>query len=868
MTNTNSIPLIEREIFFGNPKITGGQLSPDGRFITFIKAYKDVLNIWIKPIDSDFDEAVPLTSDANRPIRSYFWSRDSRFIIYAQDKGGDENFALYRVDPNESGQESVPEAIPLTPVDNVTSYVVSLPKNKPDTIIVAINDRDPAWHDYYEINIDSGSRKLLMENSFKYNSVYADLEGRLRMAGRSLNDGGNEILSLDGDKPEVIFKATLEESIAPLKFRPDGKVYFLSNTGDTDLVGLYLYDPNTGAMTLVEEDPRNEVDIETASFSRKTQQLIATVYYGDKKKIYWKDKSYEADYNFLCSEFEGHEISVTSSTEDEDKWIFVVSSDTDPGKAYLYDRAKRKYDFLYCPRPELPVKHLAHMTPVRYPSEDGLEVPAYLTVPRYKPEGHQAAIIFVHGGPWARDYWGYNGYAQFFANRGYAVLQPNFRGSTGFGKSFLNAAINQWGEKMQDDITAGYKYLVDNKIAHPDNVAIIGGSYGGYATLAGLCFTPEIYAAGVSIVGPSNLFTLLETIPPYWESARAMFHKRMGDPTTPEGREQLTRQSPLFHAEQIRAPLLVAQGANDPRVKKSESDQIVIAMRNHGLPVEYINFPDEGHGFAHPDNNMAFVAVMERFLALHLGGRYQKEVSETLGNIIENARVDISQLRMPEPLTDEILKAPMPEVERELSPGTFDYGITLELQGQHMAFDLTRKIEQSGNLVEIEDIAAAAMGTMTEKVNFEVQDFKPVSRFISQGPLEINIRNENNGIRGYISMDENARDVSQDFDAAFLFDGTMLDSYMSALMPTNSDKKMIRVFDTQQQRLEFFRIEHVKASSANEDFLAYNLVDHDTGTVVHSYKVSKGSKAVLLQKRSVVKAMNGAVIEMKLRAHH
>ncbi len=322
-------------------------------------------------------------------------------------------------------------------------------------------------------------------------------------------------------------------------------------------------------------------------------------------------------------------------------WIIRAFSDTNPGEEYLFDRKTGQFTFLYRPLPKVPVKELAAMQVIRYASSDGLEIPAYLTLPKGADPKNLPLVVFPHGGPQARDYWGFNIIHQFLANRGYAVLSPNFRGSTGFGKQFLNAGNKQWGLKMQDDLTWGVKYLVAQGIADPKRVGIMGGSYGGYAALAGLAFTPKVYAAGVSLEGPSNLVTLLNSIPPYWESIRKKIYESVGDPTTPEGKAQLQRQSPLYSAGKMKAPLLVAQGANDPRVTKAESDQIVIALREQGLPVEYLVAPNEGHGFAHPVNNLARLATTEKFLSRHLGGRCQESMPNEVAKRLGEMRVDV-----------------------------------------------------------------------------------------------------------------------------------------------------------------------------------------------------------------------------------
>ncbi len=633
-------PLIDREIFFGNPTIMGGQISPDGTYISFIKPYEGMLNIWVKEKDAAFESARPITNDQTRPITSYFWSRDSKYILYVQDKGGDENYHLYSVDPSKS-DKGIPEATDLTDYGSIRAMIMALPKKDSNIIYVGINDRDPAWHDLYKVNISDGTRALIIKNTDSFNAFYFDLDYTLRLASRSTATAGMEILRSTEDGWKTVITSTGDEDISMLKFYNHHQVYVNTNIGKEDLSFLGLLDIMTGDIIKLESDPDDKVDLGGAMFSNLTDKLIGTAYTFEKSVINWKDKSYNEDYNFLRDHFNQAEISFVSGTKDEQQWIVGVNSDVDPGSAYFFDRSDKRIEFLYTPRPEVPKEHLCEMSPVSYKSTDGITIHGYLTRPKGQSDQLIPGIIMPHGGPWVRDNWGYQSYTQFLANRGYAVLQVNYRGSTGYGKYFLNAGDREWGKKMQDDLTNGVKYLIDKKICTPNKIGILGGSYGGYATLAGLTFTPELYACGVSIVGPSNLFTLLESIPAYWESARAMFHKRMGDPTTEEGKAHLTEVSPFFHADNIKAPLLVGQGDNDPRVKTAESDQIVGAMKKHGLPVEYLNFPDEGHGFANPQNSMAFISVMERFLATHLQGRYQKEIPESLQKIIEKVNVNI-----------------------------------------------------------------------------------------------------------------------------------------------------------------------------------------------------------------------------------
>ncbi|QJD77327.1 S9 family peptidase [Spirosoma rhododendri] len=635
--------LIDRQLIFGDPEISGAKLSPDGKFMSFIKPYKGTRNIWVKKTAEPFDAAKPMTADTTRPVRGYFWSRDGKYLLYSQDKGGDENFNVYAVNPAEilkPGQD-VPTARDLTQLKGVRVAIYNVPKTDPNALYIGLNDRDKAWHDLYKLNLATGEKTLLRKNTDRILGWNFDWNDKLRMASRSPQDGSTELLRVDGDSLVKIYSTTLEENSYVAGFQKDNKrAYLVSNKGNRDLTQLLLFDPATGKEELVEMDPQKRVDFGELALSEVTHEPIFTAYTDDRLRRSWKDKSYEKDFAMMQAKLPGADLYPTSSTDDEQLWLISATSATDPGAVYLFDRKTKQFTLQYRPRPKLPVADLAPMTVVRYKSSDGLEIPAYLTLPKGVPAKNLPVIIFPHGGPWARDEYGYNAYHQFLANRGYAVLSPNFRASTGYGKAFLNAGNKQWGDKMQDDITWGVKYLVSQGIADPKRVGIMGGSYGGYATLAGVTFTPDLYAAAVAIVAPSNLITLLKSIPPYWEAGRKQFYERMGDPNTPEGKAQLERQSPLNSASKIKTPLMVVQGANDPRVNKAESDQIVVALRDRNYPVQYICAPDEGHGFARPVNNMAMLAAAEKFLAAQLGGRYQESMAADVAKRLTEITVD------------------------------------------------------------------------------------------------------------------------------------------------------------------------------------------------------------------------------------
>jgi len=689
--NAQSVPLIDRALLFDAPEYSGAQISPDGRYISFMKPFNGTQNVFVKGIDEPFEKARPLTNRSDRPIPGYFWSRDSKFVLFVQDQGGDENYNVYAVSASEKPAAGavVPEARALTS-GKVRAQIYSVPKSDPDSIYVGLNERDPAWHDVFKISISTGKRTLISENKDRYVGVLFDTTDKLRAAVRSTQAGDTEVLRINTDGTTTkIYECGALESCAPLAFDKDNRrIYMSSNKGNVDLAELILVDIETGKSEKVESDPLGRVDFGGASFSEITNEILATTYEDDKVRIYFKDKKLEADYNHIKKQLGDRSVSFSGGTSDESKFIVATYSDTDPGTVWIFDRKTRGLKTLYKIREKLNREHLSEMKPIRYKSSDGLEIPAYLSLPKGMTAKNLPLVVMPHGGPWARDSWGFDPYAQMLANRGYAVLQMNFRGSTGFGKRFLDAGNNQWGEKMQDDITWGVKHLVSEGTVDAKRVAILGGSYGGYATLAGVAFTPDVYAAAVAIVPPSNLETLLESIPPYWESFRNVFYKRMGNPNTPEGLAQMRRQSPLFSADKIRTPLMVVQGANDPRVVQRESDQIVIALRDRNFPVEYILADDEGHGFARPVNNMAMLAAAERFLAKHLGGRFQESMPDDVRKRLAEITVD------PKTVT---IKAPVDMTAAASVDLTGKWNVTLTAGPQSIEMTLDIK-QEGGNL--------------------------------------------------------------------------------------------------------------------------------------------------------------------------
>jgi len=789
-------PLIDRELFFGNPEISSATLSPNGQLIALRKPWNGTLNIWVKKTEEPFDRAKRITAETQRPIPSFFWSRDSKYVLFVQDQGGDENYNVYAVEPAgaPAAGKDVPAARNLTAAKGARALIYDVPRHDPNIIFVGLNDRDAAWHDLYEVKIATGERTLLRKNTEKIAGWMFDRAGQLRLALRTAPNGDTEVLRVTDTGFEQVYGCTVFETCGPAQFNADNtRVYMVTNHGDADLMRLVLFDPQSKAETLVEADPQKQVDFGGAIFSEKTGQLMATVYVGDRQRIYFRDKGWEADYQQIKSKLPGMDIGIAGSTEDERRWMVTASSDTEPGTRYIYDRDRKALDKQYTVYEKLPRTALANMKPVHYTSSDGLDIPAYLTLPKGLPAKNLPALVIPHGGPWARDTFGYNPMAQFFANRGYAVLMPNFRSSTGYGKKFLNAGNNEWGGKMQDDLTWGVKYLESQGIADPKRVGILGGSYGGYATLAGVAFTPDVYAAAVSIVGPSNLLTLLESIPPYWEAGRKTFHVRMGDPTTPEGKKQLERQSPLNAADKIKTPLLVVQGANDPRVKKAESDQIVVALRDRKFPVEYIVAPDEGHGFARPVNNMAMYSTIEKFLATHLGGRYQESMTPEVATRLKEITVDPATVKV----TRATSAAPvtMPAVAQPIDARPSSYNASITMGAQSMKMETSNTVVEQPDGWLVTETATTPQGPVVDRSLLDRTTLEVKTREVRQGPIVINMKFTGGKVTGTMSMQGQDRPIDADLGGPVFADGAGTYRSIAALPLTEGYTTRFRNFD-------------------------------------------------------------------------
>jgi dipeptidyl aminopeptidase/acylaminoacyl peptidase len=607
--------LIPLSVLFGNPERVRPTISPDGTQLAWIAPHEGVLNVWLAPVSIsggiDLAAARVVTDDTDRGIRQFLWAHDGRHLLYVRDTGGDENWRLFDVDIQTMARRD------LTPFDGVQTQFIGLERELPDEVLIGLNRDNPQLHDVYRVSLKTGELVKEEENP-GFMGWIADAHLVVRGAIRPAPDGGFDLLVRDGPGSDwrELLSVPVDDAITTdvVAFSADGSSLLITSSAGAQTARLVRLDVATGAAEVLTEDPEADVsDVRIHPDSREPQ--IVTVLKARSEYVVL-DPSVADDLAAIRAIHPG-DASLLGADDADAIWLVGFTNDAGPIPYYAYDRATKTARFLFEHQPGLSKYELARMEPFSFQSRDGLTVHGYLTFPAGDRAG-LPTVLNVHGGPWARDTWGFNPEAQWLANRGYLSVQVNFRGSTGYGKDFVNAGDRAWGAEMQNDISDAVAHVISQGWADPARVAIYGGSYGGYAALAGAAFTPDLYRCAVDIVGPSNLITLIESVPPYWAPMIAMFHQRVGDPA--KDADFLWSRSPLSRAEAIRIPLLIAQGANDPRVKQAESEQIVAALSKAGIEHEYLLFPDEGHGFAKPENRLRFYAEADRFLARYLGG--------------------------------------------------------------------------------------------------------------------------------------------------------------------------------------------------------------------------------------------------------
>jgi len=605
--------MIPRELLFGNPERAQPRLSPDGAKLAYLAPHNGVLNVWVRTIGKEDDHVI--TDDKKRGIRFYTWQYDGKHVLYIQDRDGDENWHLYQTNLETKLTRD------LTPFEGVQAQPIAHEPEFPGVYLAGLNVRDRRLHDVYRIDLKTGAVELDTQNPGDVAGWTTDNNLQVRAAQIYAPDGGTVIRIRDNPKApwREFQKWGADEGFGGVAgITPDNKGAWVISSVGANASRLLEVDIATGKSKVIAEDA--QYDVAGIMAHPRTRKLEAVSFVRARTEWQILDKSIEADFEALRKVRDG-DFFVGSRDLADKTWLVAYVVDDGPVAYYAYDRATKKATFLFTNRPALEKFKLAKMQPVSFKSRDGLTIHGYLSVPPDKEPRNLPMVLNVHGGPWGRDSWGLNNEAQWLTNRGYAVLQINFRGSTGYGKAFLNAGDREWGGKMHDDLIDGKNWAVQQGYADAKKICIYGGSYGGYATLVGVTFTPNEFACGVDIVGPSNIVTLIASIPPYWAPLKAVFDKRVGH--IEKDKEFLESRSPLFKAGQIKVPLLIAQGANDPRVKQAESDQIVAAMRKNNKPVEYIVFPDEGHGFARPENRLKFYAAAEAFLGKYLSGRVE-----------------------------------------------------------------------------------------------------------------------------------------------------------------------------------------------------------------------------------------------------
>ena len=820
-------PLLDRARFFEDPALANVQISPDAQWLAFRAPHDGVMQLWIAPTHGVLDSAVRLSDG---PAESFVWSRDSRYLLFFRDRDGDENYHLYAVDADTAGA-GVPRD--LTPYGAVRARIYALPGSAPEAIIAGLNDRDPTAYDVYRIDIASGERELVRRNDAQVADWVTDLDGNVRLGVLRGPDGSVDLLRVSGDTLSPVFGCAPDETCRPIRFHWDGRrVYIATNRGDRDLTELILFHPDTFEEELVERDPEGRVDFGEAVFSPGSDALVATVYHDDTTRIYSQDSVFTRDLARLAEHLRFAGLALGSASGEGALWIVHVEGDTDPGSTYLFDSWNNTIDLVGEWRPQLSPDRLATSVWISYATRDGSRVPALLTLPPGDSTSNLPAVLLPHDGPWTRDRWRFNPLVQFLANRGYAVLQPNFRGSRGYGKAFLAAGNGAWGTGvMQHDLTDAVRYLTERGIADPGRLGIVGFGYGGYAALAALAFTPDRFAAGVAVSAMTDLPRFLADLPPYEALARASLYYRVGNPDLPEERARLESQSPALAARRMTQPVLLAHGVNDPQVSIDQSERMVAALRAAGNAADYLRIAGEGHRLRRATNRIAFAAVLERFLALHLGGRVQDSLATDIADLVNAMTVGAGDALGAAGAST----APLPEADGSLiQRATLVYRVTTS-DGDETEFvrrivrtranrrDIWRVIDSTmvpvfpqlefdttglaadprGALPEPpprEPPAAAELAPAADTMDVDRRTLLPLQRRVG-GPVTIMIDYTADSVSAEFEVSGFFDDVHVRLEAPVFADGSGLELVIAGLPLTEGYETGLRVFDMQLRQV-------------------------------------------------------------------
>lgn len=788
-------PLIDRDLFFTDTDIANAQISPDGKYIAFLKPLKNTRNLWVKRSFDPIASAWPLTSETERPIKGFQWTRDSAHLCFVKDSDGKGNFNLYSAEPGPN--PSTPRN--LTGFKGMSVETIDSARPGPETVYLTIAESDHSWADLYTLNASTGEKTLVRRNTDRIERWIFDQQGNLRLATRFANNGDTEILRADPDAFTKVFSCTNREICSPWIFDSESKrVYIFTNVGEgVDKEGLALLNPSDGKLEWVASDPLKRADVSWAAWMNN--ELVQTNYDDGAIRSYFHNKEFETESRLIESKLPGKTIRITGGSSDNRLLLLTASSATEPGETWLFDSKTKTLTFQFRLRESLPRESLAAVKPIQYASSDGLEIPALLTLPKGVQAKNLPSIVILHGGPGEHYSLSYLAYAQFLANRGYAVLMPNFRGSSGYGKSYVHAGEGEWGGKMQDDIAWGVKYLISQGIADPKRVGLFGGGFGGYLTLASIAFTPDLYHAAVEIGGSGDLRSLLARLWVDWEPSRKLMYQAVADPTTPEGEKWLRDHSPFNFLGQIKTPLLVADGADDHLTDRTENERIVMSLREAGVPVEYLLPPDEGPGITQPVNFLALAMETEKFFATYLGGRFQTGGTPETTHRLSEALIDPKTLVAPE-------KTSLPRTVRDLRPGTVRYRARLVANGEEVIVQMSSTVKKESDGWSVTDSIDGTPRENTDTSFLAVGTLAVRKRSVTQEAIAVDLEFTGNKANGTLFRDGKETPILTDTGGEIFADAPSGPRVIACLPLAEGYTTNFRSFDTSGMKPQLLRL--------------------------------------------------------------